>query len=115
MPELHLQAGDDHVERLAHENDPVRAVVELIWNAIDAEAPVVSVQLEHDDNEGLGAITKTIVSDTGHGIDRDELAFTFGRIGGFGNVWPIRRRTTSVDSTASAEKDGYAHSPSVTG
>lgn len=82
MAELHLQAGDDHVERLAHENDPVRAVVELIWNAIDAEAPAVSVTLEHDDTDGMGAITKTIVSDTGHGIDRDELESTFGRIGG---------------------------------
>lgn len=82
MAELHLQAGDDHVERLAHENDPVRAVVELIWNAIDAEAPAVTVTLEHDDTDGMGAITKTIVSDTGHGIDRDELDSTFGRIGG---------------------------------
>jgi hypothetical protein len=82
MAELHLQAGDDHVERLAHENDPVRAVVELIWNAIDAEAPAVTVTLEHDDTDGIGAITKTIVSDTGHGIDRDELDSNFGRIGG---------------------------------
>jgi hypothetical protein len=80
MAELQLQAGDDHVERLAHENDPVRAVVELIWNAIDAEAPTVAVTLEHD--EGLGGIAKTVVADTGHGIDRDELEATFGRIGG---------------------------------
>src|ERR1700743_2652150 len=34
-----LQAGDDHVERLAHESDPVRAAVEIIWNAVDPEAP----------------------------------------------------------------------------
>ena len=80
MTELNLQADDDHVERLAHENDPVRAIVELIWNAIDAEAPTVTVELEHDDT--LGGIVKTVVSDTGHGIDRDELDSTFGRIGG---------------------------------
>ena len=80
MAEFHLQAGDDHVERLAHENDPVRAVVELIWNAVDAEAPSVTVTLEHDD--GLEAIAKTIVEDSGHGIDRYELDATFGRIGG---------------------------------
>lgn len=80
MAELHLRADDDHVERLAHENAPVRAIVELIWNAIDAEAPTVAVELEHDDT--LGGITKTIVTDTGHGIDRDELDSTFGRIGG---------------------------------
>jgi HSP90 family molecular chaperone len=80
MAEFHLQAGDDHVERLAHENDPVRAVVELIWNSIDAEATSVTVTLERDD--GLGAIATTIVEDSGHGIDRYELDATFGRIGG---------------------------------
>ncbi len=80
MAELHLRADDDHVERLAHENDPVRAIVELIWNAIDAEAPTVTVDLEYDDV--LGGITKTVVTDTGHGIERDELDATFGRIGG---------------------------------
>ncbi|MFT4289499.1 ATP-binding protein [Nocardioides sp.] len=79
MAELHLTADDDHVERLAHENDPVRAVVELIWNAIDAEATTVTVELEHDE---FDAITKTVVTDDGHGIDRDELESTFGRIGG---------------------------------
>jgi hypothetical protein len=32
MHEFVLQATDDHVERLAHDGDPLRAVVELIWN-----------------------------------------------------------------------------------
>jgi hypothetical protein len=80
MDELHLIAGDDHVERVAHENDPVRAIVELIWNAIDAEADNVTVAVEHDDV--LGGISKTTVTDDGHGISRDELDSTFGRIGG---------------------------------
>jgi hypothetical protein len=80
MAELHLRADDDHVERLAHENDPIRAIVELVWNSIDAEAPTVTVELQHDDV--LGGIVKTVVTDTGHGIDRDELDTTFGRIGG---------------------------------
>ncbi|MGL5826328.1 MAG: ATP-binding protein, partial [Nocardioides sp.] len=80
MAELHLQAGDDHVERLAHENDPVRAVVELIWNAVDAEANEVAVTLAHD--EVLGAVSQVVVTDDGHGIDQDELEATFGRIGG---------------------------------
>jgi hypothetical protein len=79
MAELHLQAGDDHVERLAHENDPVRAIVELIWNAVDAEASHVVVALERNE---WSAITKTTVTDDGHGISRDELNSTFGRIGG---------------------------------
>jgi hypothetical protein len=79
MAELRLQAGDDHVERLAHENDPVRAIVELIWNAIDAEASQVIVNIERDEWD---AIARTSVLDDGHGISVDELDATFGRIGG---------------------------------
>lgn len=89
MDELRLVADDDHVERLAHEKDPVRAIVELIWNAIDAEASEIAVTFERD--ETLGSIVKTMVADTGHGVDRDELQTTFGRIGG---SWK-RRATTS--------------------
>ena len=33
MEDLVLTASDDHVARLAHEGDPVRAIIELIWNA----------------------------------------------------------------------------------
>lgn len=78
VAELILEAGDDHVARLAHESDPVRAVVELIWNGIDAEASQVVVAFEHDE---LGAIKKTTVTDDGHGIDINEIKPTFGRIG----------------------------------
>lgn len=79
MTDLYLEAGEDHVERLAHENDPVRAVVELIWNAVDAEATEIDVVLEKDQWD---AVTKVAVTDNGHGIDREDLASTFGRIGG---------------------------------
>jgi DNA mismatch repair ATPase MutL len=37
--------------RLAHTNDPVTAVIELIWNSLDAEANNVDVVLERS---GLG-------------------------------------------------------------
>ena len=52
MAELRLQASDDHIARIAHEGDPLRAVVELIWNAIDAEAEIernylTQTQAEH--------------------------------------------------------------------
>ena len=76
--ELVLVAGDDHVARVAHEGDPLRAVIELIWNAIDAEADDVAVTLERDEHE---AIHKVIVTDDGHGISVDEVESTFGHIG----------------------------------
>src|SRR5690606_739559 len=79
MAELRLRASDDHVARIAHEGDPLRAVVELIWNAIDAEADTVTVRLDRSQAE---AIDKVQVVDDGHGIASAEVEATFGRIGG---------------------------------
>jgi len=79
MADLRLQASDDHVARIAHEGDPLRAVVELIWNAIDAEANQVTVTLERSDTD---AIDEVRVIDDGHGIASAEVESTFGRIGG---------------------------------
>lgn len=60
MNDLVLQAGDDHVARMAHEGDPVRAVVELVWNAVDAEATKITVDLRRS---ALDAIDAVEVSD----------------------------------------------------
>ena len=79
MTELVLRASDDLVARLAREGDPIRAVVELVWNAIDGEAHTVTVRLERD--AALGAIDAVVVEDDGHGITSDEVEATFGRIG----------------------------------
>ncbi|MBI3227850.1 MAG: ATP-binding protein [Mycolicibacterium cosmeticum] len=79
MSELALQASDELVARLAHERDAVRAVVELIWNAIDAEANSITVSLERDVAEAISVLR---VVDDGHGISSDEVGATFGRIGG---------------------------------
>ncbi|MGW8433272.1 ATP-binding protein [Curtobacterium citreum] len=79
MRNLPLFAGGDLVTRLARERDPVRAVVELVWNAIDAEAETVRVTLERSD---MDAIESVAVEDDGHGITSDEVQATFGRIGG---------------------------------
>jgi hypothetical protein len=77
--ELVLRASDDHVASLAHEGDPVRAVIELVWNSIDGEATTMNVVLERAATE---AISHVRVVDNGHGISSDEVEATFGRIGG---------------------------------
>ena len=76
---LPLSAGGDLVTRLARERDPVRAVVELVWNAIDAEAGTVRVGIVRT---ALDAIESVTIEDDGHGISSDEVQSTFGRIGG---------------------------------
>jgi len=88
MTELVLQASDDLVARLAHEGDPVRAVVELVWNGIDGEAQTVTVRLERGAMDGISAV---VVEDDGHGISSDEVEATFGRIG---DSWKKRSERT---------------------
>lgn len=79
MKDLILQASDDLVTRLARERDPIRAVVELVWNPIDGEADAVRVLPRRTDMEAIDAV---IVEDDGHGITSDEVESTFGRIAG---------------------------------
>ena len=89
MDELHelvLETSDDLVQRLAHESDPVRAVIELIWNALDAEANEVHVEFSRMPSGGINGLT---VRDDGHGISPDEVSNAFGRIG---NSWKARAR-----------------------
>ena len=91
MADLRLRASDDHVARIAHEGDPVRAVVELIWNAIDAEASTVDVTLKRSESE---AIDEVRVIDDGHGIASAEVESTSGRIGG---SWKQRAEKSKND------------------
>ena len=79
VADLILQASDDRVARIAHEGDPVKTVVELVWNSLDAEATRVRVMLERDTTE---AIWNVRVEDDSHGISLNEVESTFGRIGG---------------------------------
>ena len=92
MGELVLKASDDLVERLAHESDPLKALVELIWNGIDAEAWTVTVSLDVEPN--LGSIRAIHVKDDGHGISVDEVNTCFGRIG---DSWKARTTRSKND------------------
>lgn len=80
MEALILEASDDHVRRIAKESDPTQAVIELIWNALDAEADRVIVTYVRE-APPLEAIAEVVVKDTGHGIAPEEVRPEFGRIG----------------------------------
>lgn len=88
MARIPLEAGDDHVERLAHEKDPLRAVLELIWNGLDADADRVTVTLER--NEG-GGVSGVVVTDDGDGISPESVESSFRWIG---NSWKRTTRRT---------------------
>lgn len=65
--------------RIAHRDDPVRAVIELIWNGLDAEAHSVTVDVELDGLDGVGRV---VISDNGHGVPPEDIPAQFGRLGG---------------------------------
>jgi DNA topoisomerase VI subunit B len=79
MRNLSRSAISDLVTSLTHECTPVCAVVELVWDANDAEADTVRIQLERTD---MDAIERVTVEDDGHGISSNEVQATFARIGG---------------------------------
>ncbi|MEV4722739.1 ATP-binding protein [Micromonospora humida] len=79
MRRVHLEAAEDHVQRLARESDALGAVKELIWNALDADAMRVEVILER---AGLDVIQRVSVVDNGTGIAPEALQRAFERIGG---------------------------------
>lgn len=79
MTRVVLEAAQDHVEFLAHEADPVRAVLELVWNGLDADAHHVTVELARADG---GGVVGVLVADDGHGMAPEAVESAFRWIGG---------------------------------
>jgi len=75
---IRVQAQADHIESLS-KAAPLSAVEELVWNALDADAREVKVDLV---TNALGAVEAVRVSDDGTGIDVLSADNTFGSLGG---------------------------------
>lgn len=88
MPRITLTAGNDLVQRLAGETDPVRAVIELIWNSLDADANEVSVTLDRNVADGIVGVT---VRDDGLGMSPERVEQDFKWVG---NSWKLGARVT---------------------
>lgn len=100
MAMLPLQIERDHIARLARMHDPVGAVEELIWNALDAEADRVDVVL---DTNALGGVERVSVSDDGTGMAADDCADYFQPIG---SSWKRRAGVSPVKKRALHGKNG---------
>ncbi|MGW0203195.1 ATP-binding protein [Nonomuraea sp. NPDC003201] len=79
MRTVHIGAKPDHLLRLAQQKDPVGAVAEMIWNALDAEASHVSIDLECNELNGVEAVS---ITDDGHGMPNASCVAFFGGLGG---------------------------------
>jgi len=76
--QIYVQAQSDHIESLSH-GSPLSAIEELVWNALDADAREVKVDLI---TNPLGAVEAVRITDDGTGIDALEADRTFGNLGG---------------------------------
>lgn len=74
---VQLQVQQDLLVREAT-TSPIKALAELIWNSLDADATTVDVRYEH----GEMGMTAIIVTDNGHGIPYDDVDELFRRYGG---------------------------------
>ena len=93
MKQIYVQAQADHIESL-FKGAPLMAIEELVWNALDADAKEVKVDLI---TNPLGAVDAVRVVDDGTGIDATKADQTFGNLGGSwkrtgqGTAWSGRR------------------------
>lgn len=72
-----VQVERDHLKKLSSA-DPIKALSELIWNSVDADAMRVDIEIESDEF----AMQSITVRDNGHGIPHNEIKELFGRLGG---------------------------------
>jgi hypothetical protein len=75
---IYVQAQADHIASLS-KSAPISAIEELVWNALDADAKEVKVDLITNQ---LGAVNAIRISDDGTGIDVLKVDSTFGSLGG---------------------------------
>ena len=76
--QIYVQAQADHIESLFRAA-PLAAIEELVWNALDADAREVKIDLI---TNPLGAVDSVRISDDGTGIDVLRADSTFGSLGG---------------------------------
>jgi hypothetical protein len=78
MKEIFVQAQKDHILSLCTAS-PIQALSELIWNALDADAFDVKVDVIQNE---LGGVDAVRISDDGTGINALQADTSFGNLGG---------------------------------
>lgn len=91
MTVLELKAQHDALQKIASTRDPVKALAEFVWNALDADAKDVNVELERNVLGGLNAIT---IRDDGEGISREHALSDFENLGA---SWKRLKGRTSLN------------------
>jgi len=79
MARSHVNVSKDHIQSLAKTN-PLAAVEEIIWNALDSGSERVETLLQMNK---MGGVQNVEIIDYGTGIPIDELEQAFGNLGCF--------------------------------
>lgn len=76
---IEVTVKGDHLEGLARPARSLGGIVEMIWNAVDAEASQVRVSLTQNELEGVASVE---VADNGHGMTPTDAERDFETLGG---------------------------------
>ena len=97
MQQIEIKVENDHIQRVTTAK-PLAAISELIWNAYDADAREVKVELEAGQLTKLGVVRGV---DDGNGIPADEVGAFFQSLGG---SWKKRAIKTEGGRSIHGEK-----------
>ncbi|RUZ98693.1 ATP-binding protein [Mesorhizobium sp. M7A.F.Ca.US.001.02.1.1] len=100
MATLTLDPKQDHLEKIAATRDPIKALAEFVWNALDADATDVSIEFQQNVLGGLDAI---VVRDNGEGITDARADHDFKSLG---ESWKRNSSRTAKLSRAIHGKEG---------
>lgn len=91
MTVLQLKAQQDALQKAATTRDPIKALAEFVWNALDADATEVNVEF---DRNALGGIEGVAIRDNGKGITSERANTDFEN---WGASWKRSRSRTDLN------------------
>ena len=97
--EFDVALDKQHLERLG-QTAPLTGIIELIWNALDADASEVRVTFGRNDLDGIEDVR---VVDDGHGMRPEEVEEAFGSLGG---SWKRDKRRSRIRDRPLHGRDG---------
>src|SRR3984893_6541765 len=100
MVVLTLNAKHDHLQKVASTRDYVKALAEFVWNALDADATKVSVDLIRN---ALGGLESFLIRDNGTGISKKRAEHDFESLG---ESWKLKTSRTPLLSRVIHGKEG---------
>lgn len=95
-----LKAKNDHLQKVASTRDYIKGISEFVWNALDADAKEVSVELSRN---SLGGLEGIIIRDDGTGIAKKRADHDFESLG---DSWKLTTARTPILARVIHGKEG---------